>query len=138
MPDLSRYLIKTSLAYLVAALLVGISLTAPVIDFVPQAAAVYPSYIHLFVLGWLTQLIFGVAYWLFPRASKERPYGNAVVAVVGFVLLNAGLLMRLVSEPAFLINAADGWRAVLVASAVLQWLGVSLFAVYFWSRVKGK
>jgi hypothetical protein len=36
-------------------------------------ALLWPTYLHLLVLGWLTQLIFGVAFWMFPRYSARNP-----------------------------------------------------------------
>lgn len=138
MPDLSRYLIKTSMAYLVAALGFGIALTEPVLSRYPLLPAVYPSYIHLFVVGWLSQLIFGVAFWLFPRVSRERPYGATWVPWTGFVLINAGLLLRLISEPAHAWAPRAVWAVLLSISSILQWLAGICFVVYFWSRVKGK
>ena len=29
--------------------------------------SLYFTYLHLLVVGWITQIIFGVAFWLFPR-----------------------------------------------------------------------
>src|SRR5690606_8673937 len=98
MPDLSRRLIKTSLIYLIAALALGVLLSLPVLRSGGLAARLYPGYIHLFVVGWLTQLIFGVAYWLFPRVSRDRPYGGRTLPEAGFILLNVGLVLRLIAE----------------------------------------
>lgn len=131
-------MIKASLLYLVAALLTGVMLAEPVLSRLPWMAALYPAYIHLFVFGWLTQLIFGVAYWLFPRASRDRPYGRGALAFAGFIMLNVGLLARVISEPAAAWQGTGGWGVVLTASAVLQWLAGVLFVVYFWERVKRK
>lgn len=134
MPRLARLLIRTALGYLAGALLVGIALAPPVLGRVPALAAVGPAQVHLLVVGWLTQLIFGVAYWLFPRHAREAPYGNPRPAWWGFVLLNAGLALRLVAEPAQAWHPAAAWA--LVAAAVFQWLGGVLFAAYLWRRVK--
>jgi len=43
------------------ALVLGILLTSGVTN------GLFPVYIHLLVFGWLTQLIFGVIYWMFPK-----------------------------------------------------------------------
>jgi hypothetical protein len=42
-----------------------------------------PVYLHLFMIGWVTQMIFGVAYWMFPRVSKENPRGWDTQDVLG-------------------------------------------------------
>ncbi|MEW6085726.1 MAG: hypothetical protein AB1607_14130 [Chloroflexota bacterium] len=36
----------------------------------------FPKYIHLPVFAWLTQQIFGVVFWLFPKYSVEKPRGS--------------------------------------------------------------
>jgi hypothetical protein len=138
MPDLARLFIKTALAYLAGALLVGIALTPPAVRWAPALAAVGPAQVHLLVVGWLTQLIFGVAYWLFPRPSREAPYGDARPARWGFVLLNAGLLLRVVAEPAQGWRPAPVWTWGLAVAAVLQWLAGVLVAAYLWTRVKAR
>ena len=138
MPDLSRIFIKTSLAYLAAALLIGISLSPPVAVRMPALMAMQPGYVHLLVVGWLTQLIFGVAYWLFPRYSREAPYGNQRLPWLCFVFLNVGLALRLVSEPAQVWRPMVLWEWGLGLAAVSQWLAGTLFAVYLWKRVRTK
>ncbi len=139
MPELARWYIKTSLVYLAAALLVGVALAVhrmtslvPVLDFSG------PAYIHLFVVGWLTQLIFGVAYWLFPRFSKASPYGHEYLGWGAYVLLNAGLILRAVAEPATGVMYGKGWRVALIGAALCQWAAGLLFTVYIWPRVRAK
>jgi hypothetical protein len=125
MPPLTRWFVKLSLVYFVAALAGGVW----------QAAGgplwLTPITIHLLVVGWVTGMIFGVAYWMFPKFSSEQPRGASGLAVASFVLLNLGLLLRVAAEP-----LAVGW--LLVTSAVLQWLGAVAFVVNTWPRVKGR
>ena len=135
MPKLARIIIKTALAYLVGALMVGMLLTPPGLRAFPDLAAVAPSQVHLLVVGWLSQLIFGVAHWLFPRYSRERRHGNVPLAWAGYAMLNAGLLLRLGSEP-FAADSAFAWA--VITSAVLQWAGCLAFVVHLWPRVKEK
>ncbi|PJB67886.1 MAG: hypothetical protein CO094_02665 [Anaerolineae bacterium CG_4_9_14_3_um_filter_57_17] len=61
MPLLTRTFIKTAMVCLAFALVLGILLTSGVTN------GLFPVYIHLLVFGWLTQLIFGVIYWMFPK-----------------------------------------------------------------------
>ena len=123
MPPLTRWYIKLSLVYLVAALAASVW----------QAAGgplwLTPIYIHLFVVGWITGMIFGVAYWMFPKYSKEQPRGMNGLAVATFTLLHAGLLLRIVAEPL----EAGG---LLILSAVSQWLAGVGFIANTWPRVK--
>ncbi|PIQ63558.1 MAG: hypothetical protein COV99_02055 [Bacteroidetes bacterium CG12_big_fil_rev_8_21_14_0_65_60_17] len=120
MPLLSRLYIKTALVHLFAGLAMG-------------AFSSHPAVFHVLTVGWLTQLIFGVAYWLFPRHSKEAPYGNFRLVGAAWGLLNAGLLLRIPAEPRAHVEA---WGSLLLASSALQGTAALLLVVYFWTRVK--
>lgn len=133
MPPLTRWFIKAALVYFVAALGLGILLQSPLRE-LPALRVAWPTYVHILVLGWLTQLIFGVAYWLFPRYSAERPRGSDRLGWASFALLNAGLVLRIIGEPmATLGNNAGG---LLVASAVTQFLAGMAFVGNTWPRTR--
>jgi hypothetical protein len=134
MPTEARWFIKTSLLYLVLALLTGLALTLPAAR--SLAAALYPTYLHLFTVGWLTQLIVGVAFWLFPRYRRDRLFGHRWLMWATYGLLNTGLILRAATEPFPETTASHRWGLTL--SALLQWLGGVLFVVYIWPRVKTK
>lgn len=137
MPTLTRWYVKTSLIYLVVALLVGALLASgPAAALLPPGLA--PVYLHLLVVGWLTQLIFGVVLWMFPKFSREKPRGNQRLAWATYILLNLGLLLRALGEP---LNAAQPdtvWGWLLVSSALLQWLAGLGFVANTWARVREK
>jgi hypothetical protein len=110
MPIVTRWFIKTSLMYLIAALVLGVAETAQAPLGLPAGLAVTGSvYVHLLVVGWITQMIFGVAYWMFPKYSKETPRGSDRLATASYVCLNAGLLLRVLGEPAH--RSARGCKA---------------------------
>jgi hypothetical protein len=137
MPAVTRWYIKAALAYLVAALLIGVALTAPAVLPVPPAVAVWgPVYFHFFMLGWVAQLIFGVVYWMFPRYTREQPRGSEAMALATFVLLNAGLVLRAIGEPVNALWPGIFWGWVVAFSAVLQWLAGMAFVLNTWARVK--
>lgn len=123
MPPLTRWYVKLALLYFVAGMAGGVW----------QAAGgpgwLTPVTIHLLVVGWITGTIFGVAYWMFPRYSKDRPRGPTGPAVATFVLLQIGLALRVVAEPTLI-------RPLLAASALCQWLAGVGFTVTIWPRVK--
>ncbi|HEX9610602.1 MAG TPA: hypothetical protein VF978_01855 [Gemmatimonadales bacterium] len=141
MPPLSRWYIKLALVYFVAALAVGALqvLQAPLR--LPAVLAVTgPAYVHMLVVGWITQMIFGVAYWMFPKYAPPpaAPRGNNAVAIATLILLNLGLLVRVVVEPvrAWRPEALPGWP--LIVAALAQWLAAVGFAINTWPRVKEK
>ncbi|MEO7986795.1 MAG: hypothetical protein ABI766_09705 [Gemmatimonadales bacterium] len=134
MPGVTRWLIRAAMLYLVAALALGIAMQAPAAAQHPIMRAVWPAYLHLLVLGWLTQLIFGVAYWMFPRYSAERPRGSEPMGWAAFGLLNSGLVLRAIVEPWHAVGGRGG--PLLVLSAVLQLLAGLAFVANTWPRVR--
>ncbi len=139
MPPIARLYVKTALAYLVAALATGLLLAlSPLLALPAWVGRLNPVYFHLFLVGWLTQLIIGVAYWMFPKFSRELPRGYDRLALATYGLLNVGLLVRAVAEPAAALSPAPIWGWGLVLSALLQWIGGLLFVANTWPRVKEK
>lgn len=137
MPVLARWYIKAGLAYFVLALIVGLLLAAdPVIDLPGRMITLRPVYVHLLVVGWITQLIIGVGYWMFPKYSKERPRGSDALGWTTFVLLNVGLLLRAISEPRSGPGADPDLGWLLALSAVFQVVAGWLFVINTWPRIK--
>ncbi len=132
MPLLTRTFIKTAMICFTLALMLGILLAARVTN------GFFPVYIHLLVFGWLTQLIFGVALWMFPKYSNEKPRGYETLGWWSYALLNSGLLLRAIAEPiqSTQPNPLSGWT--LVISAILQFLAGLLFVFNTWQRVREK
>lgn len=139
MPTLTRWFIKTALGYFVAALLVGVLLMARgVAELPPIVGGLGPAYFHLLMVGWVLQLIIGVAYWMFPKFSSELPRGHEWLGWVTYVLLNLGLILRVISEPLMSVWPSPALGRALAASAVLQWLAGMAFVANTWARVKEK
>lgn len=141
MPPLTRWFIKTSFVYFALSLLVGLVLAAQASwSFLPSTAAFFPTYFHLLAEGWISMLIIGVVYWMFPKYSLDRPRRSERVAWASYILFNAGLLLRLISEPANTLEAPPVavWAILLTLAALLQWLGGMAFVINSWGRVKEK
>lgn len=141
MPRLTRYFIKTALVYLVASLLVGVLVLARAAFDLPSEvaaamAALTPVYFHLFMVGWVMQLICGMLFWMLPRQSKERLRGNERLAWLAFVTLNAGLIARAIGEPLAALRPDLGAGWLLALSAGLQLIGGWAFIGNAWPRVR--
>jgi hypothetical protein len=137
MPAVTRWFLKAALVYFVAALILGVVLAAPgVFALPPEVGVLGPVYFHLFMLGWVAQLIFGVVYWMFPRHTSQNPRGSEPLAVATFGLLNAGLILRSFGEPINSLWPGGGWGWLVALSAVLQWLAGMAFVSNTWARVK--
>ena len=135
MPKLTRWFLKAAFLYLIVALCSGILLALP--DGNP-IAGLFPIYIHTLVFGCLTQLIFGVALWMFPKYSITKPRGHEWLGWATFLLLNLGLPLRIIFEPLQSIASSplSGWMLVVAAS--LQWLSGLAFVLNTWARIREK
>lgn len=137
MPTEARWLIRTAFLYLVVALALGVVRAGQGMGVVPgRPGSLWLPQLHFLTVGWITQLIFGVAFWLFPQPRDASQNGIEWLIWGGYGALNVGLLLRLVAEPGWLTAAYEAWGMGL--SAVLQWLAALCFVVHFWGRVRTK
>lgn len=142
MPRISRVFVLTALIYLAVAMIAGVLLAGlgsgsgglgvSRSGSLASVALLRPAWIHLITVGWLTQLIFGVALWLFPRPEGEGVPGGAELWIC-YAALNAGLLLRVASEAGPALGITVG---LLPASAALQFLAVLVFVFHAWPRVR--
>lgn len=135
MPKLTRWFLKAALVYLILALCSGILFVLPNRTAI---AGLFPVYIHMLVFGWLTQLVFGVAWWMFPKYSSSNLRGHEWLGWTTFIALNLGLILRMIFEPLQNIVSFPmvGW--MLVIAAILQWLSGVAFVANTWPRVREK
>ncbi len=139
MPKLSRRLIKAGMLYFVFAMLLAVAANAQEVwHFWRLLDAVQPVFYHALMVGWITQIIFGVSIWMFPRHTRKQPRGSEQMGWASFYLLNTGLLMRIIAEPAAVVSSAAMWSGGLLISAALQWLAAIFYVFNIWKRVKGK
>jgi hypothetical protein len=138
MPTLTRWMFKTSLLYLMLAFATGaVQSAAPwIAPGRSSLGGIEPVRVHLFVVGWITLLIFGVVFWMFPKYSREKPRGPEWLAWAAYGLLNMGLILRVIGESANQPGTVFG--GLLVVSAALQWLAGLAFFLNTWPRIKEK
>ena len=121
-----RRFIRSSLVWLGVGVLIGISMA-----FFPERALVYrPAHVHANLLGFVSMMIFGVAYHVFPRFTGN-PLHDRRLGPVHLVAANLGLLL-LVSG--WIVRAwAFGAGEVLVrAGGAVSAVGVGLFIYNIW------
>lgn len=139
MPKLTRWYIKSAFIYLAVALLLGIALALPqTVPLPPFVRFMNPVFFHLFLVGWVTQMIFGVIYWMFPIITRAQPRGNERIGWLSYILLNVGLLLRVVAEPLTSTRPEVWFGWLLAASALLQWLAAVVFVILTWPRIKDR
>jgi hypothetical protein len=97
-----------------------------------------PTHGHILFVGWFLQFAVGVAYWLLPRQRTDnRPLGyNETAAFLSFAILNTGLVLRVIAEPAprigYMTLLVD---EILVLSAVAHVAAIGIVVFQLWSRV---
>jgi hypothetical protein len=134
------FLHRTFIRLALISLLLGVGTGALVqvrraLELAPWPYAIVSIHVHLLTVGFLLNMVMGVAHWMFPRLPGATAVGAArdPLAWANLVSLNLGLLLRVVSEP--WIGA--GWaHASQLASAALQVVGVLFFLLAIWRRVR--
>ena len=122
------------MALILALLIEGLlSWPAGVLPGLPEAALQLGA-LHLLTVGWLLQVIAGVAFWMFPRHPTVPPRGDERAGWAALTLLNTGLALRLIGEPWQLGGGGPAWP--LATSSVLQFLAVCLLVRLLWPRIR--
>ncbi len=137
MPTLSRWFIKIGMLYFAIGLMLGaMLLMQPVLSWSSALQTLRPVYLHFLFIGWITQLIMGVGYWMFPKQSKEKPRGSERLGWAVFILLNVGLVLRAIGEPAVVIAPQAGLGWITAAASVCLLLAGWGFIFNTWGRIK--
>ncbi|GGN04424.1 hypothetical protein GCM10007092_18670 [Thermus composti] len=119
--------VRAALFYLVYTALLG-----TLFYFLPSLVGPFrPSHVHAGLVGFFLQMVMGVAYWMMPRPGGLR---QDRLEALTFFLLNAGLLLRLVLEPLYLMGK-EGLRPWLGLSGGLQLAATLVFAHAMTRRV---
>lgn len=140
MPHLARNMVKAAFIYFIAAFLLGaLMMLDRWLTFSRWLRVLYLSQLHLLVVGWITQLALGVAYWMFPRLQKDRgprPRGSEALAWFVLICLNIGLLLRFIFEPFYLMGPRPWMAALLAFSGVAQAAAAVAFGLLIWARIR--
>lgn len=130
MTPVAMLFIRTALLMLVAGIAIGAATLAEPSWLTRERSM---AHAHLLVVGWLLNMVFGVAWWMFPRVPDS--VARAPYVVAGWAALNAGLLLR-VGMDLFGDGALQAPVAVRWTSAGLQLAGIVLLAALVWRRVR--
>lgn len=127
MSKITIWFIKSAMVYLVLATLLGLHMAAsgPMYPYLPM-------HVHLNLLGWMSMMIFGVAYHILPRFSG-RPLWSDTLSLWHLWLANIGL-----------VGMSAGWVAVglakgqtlLTVFSVVQGISIFLFVINMFKTIK--
>ena len=118
--------IKCAMVYFLAAMLLGIymSSSGPIHPWMP-------IHVHLNLLGWMSMMIYGVAYHILPRFSG-RPLWSDRLSVWHIWLANIGLVGM---AAGWMISGSSGTN-VLVIFSVVEAISIIFFATNMLKTVK--
>lgn len=141
MPVETRLFVKASLLWLCAAFVLGAAMLIAKATghiWMPSLSIVHA---HMAFVGWLVNLVVGIALWLLPVNRDAFPdnRGRYPIHAVRwcFALLNAGLALRLIAEPMLdRYGAAPLQSTAVIVSAVAQVAAIVVFAAIAWRRVR--
>ena len=117
--------LKSSLAWLTLGATLGLTMAAH-----PPWTIFRPAHMHMMLLGFVTMMIFGVAYHVVPRFVGHPLYRRALagwhwwISNVGLALLVGGFVLR-VARP-------TAGTFVLATGGILSTVGAYLFAWLMW------
>lgn len=124
-------LVRTALAWLAAAALMGALLLAGKGITVPAwAFRLFPLHAEAMFVGWMVQFAMGVGYWILPKYPRLPERGPVAPIWAAWLLLNAGVLL------AGLGRAAGLSDAIVTAGRGAELLAALAFAAAAWPRVK--
>lgn len=130
MPRLSQWIIRAAFVYLLLGFTVGaLLLTHKGLPLHPALWGWLPAHIEFLLVGWILQLVIGVAFWILPRFWVEPRRPNEGYARVSFVLLNVGIWLVIAGSTFGL----GSWT--VFAGRVAELGAVAFFAAHSWGRV---
>ena len=134
MPRLARVFIKTGLIYFLSSLLLGLIAEFNWLQF----PGIVPLFWHLLMVGWITQIIFGVSMWMFPGRTREEGFKAQNWGRLTYIFLNVGLLLRVIAEPATYLVTGSIWGVLIIVSAVSQVVAAVTYIIELWPRIQSK
>jgi len=150
MPITSRVFVKASLVYLgLGAVLGALLLINRWIPLGATVASLRVVHVEFLVMGWVTQFIVGVAWWLFPplaissasaaagpvrRGQAQR--GSEPLFWATFAFLNAGILLHAVVGPLYSRTENEVLGFLVSLSGLFVLVAALSFVLNMWRRVR--
>jgi len=122
--------LKSSLTWLALGVTLGVCMGAH-----PAWIVYRPVHVHMNLLGFVTMMIYGVAYHVLPRFTGN-PLRNRTAAGVHWWVSNAGLALMVIGF-GLRANAASFATLSLCVGGTLAAAGAYIFAYLVWRTVDG-
>jgi len=137
MPPLIRRYIKTSFAFLIAGVLLGsyISVSQYLLGVYPPRFHI-TAHVHLLLVGFMLMIVMGVATWMFPRPARDDLRYRPELAEAVYWLITVATCARALAELGAAYTDSTALRETIALGGVGQTVGVLLFVVNMWTRVR--
>lgn len=132
-----RRFIKTAIGFLGLGLAIGLWLLVR-----RETTGQFPSpyetsaHTHALLVGFVMEMILGVALWLFPRPDKMDTRYRPGLISLSYWMLTLGTLGRVVAELLRPRSDAPVLAWAIIAGGTAQTLAVLLFFFTMWSRIR--
>lgn len=137
MHTLVRRFIKTAIGFLAVGLAIGTWLIIRRELFDHHASPYEVSaHVHALFVGFVIQMILGVALWLFPRPDKSDVRYSPRLVGIAYWILTLGTAGRVAGELSRTYVDAMSIRWLIVICGIAQVAGVLLFFFTMWSRIR--
>jgi len=94
------------------------------------------AHTHLIFVGFVMEMILGVALWLFPRPHKDDTRYSPRLVDIAYWLVTVGTVIRAAGELARANEDGMALRWLIVCSGLAQIGGLGLFFYTMWSRIR--
>ena len=137
MHSLVRRFIKTAVGFLAVGLAIGawMLVRRELLDRYPNPFEV-SAHTHAILVGFVMQMILGVALWLFPRPDRADARYRPRVAETAYWLLTVGTAGRVLGELLRPTLDAPALRWGIVLGGLAQAAGMLAFFHTMWTRIR--
>ncbi len=137
MPDVSRYMIRAALLWLLVGALSGVLILAEKsFALWPSLWLTLPLHIGSMIFGWMLQFVLAVAYWMLPKYRQEPLRGPVLPALAACWMFNTGMAAAAVGHLFPIAGPAYPQAGVLVFSGYLMAsLSAAAFAILIFPRI---
>ena len=133
-----RYFIKTSITFLVLGILTGLYMVIARYYFNTWAPPdLVSAHTHIILVGAVMMMIMGVALWFFPRPEKDdKLYKPNLILAAYFIITFSTALRFIFQIVSSFVQLNEIIKFLLLLSSVSQVLGIIIFFVSIWGRIR--
>ncbi len=132
--ELARRYVRTSLVFAAISVLLGMHMIVQRFSNEPKPLRWLPTaHGHIFLVGFVTMMIMGVAIWMFPRPKGARY--SPLISEVCYWLITIGTTVRAIGEIVASYTTLKFWLWLSAIGGFAQSIAILLFIANIWTRI---